>query len=254
MRSNLLVHWSGKDLLDLSKIGNTNDLSELDSKEVDQLVQRTWSFLEKGFRMSRCQEQIQGGKRDSAPKTRVASEPPIVCFTENRLSKTFTHAKKYGFLGFAVNRLFVLDRHGGPVQYLRNHTNEAIVASLEEIGEYLLKHANDDSESVRRADAISYLVCFYKAMSKENKDSFDFIDEHEWRLVRTEEQINRGNIKKCELSGDFYVPFTMDDCKLIVVPNDRVRSAIWTDLRIKKRFDAAKRPPNILTVEECLQL
>lgn len=59
MRSNLLVHWSGKDLLDLSKIGNTNDLSELDSKEVDQLVQRTWSFLEKGFRMSRCQEQIR---------------------------------------------------------------------------------------------------------------------------------------------------------------------------------------------------
>lgn len=113
----------------------------------------------------------------------MASEPPIVCFTENRLSKTFTHAKKYGFLGFAVNRLFVLDRHGGPVQYLRNHTNEAIVASLEEIGKYLLKHATTIPRACDVLMLFHILFVSTKAMSKENKDSFDFIDEHEWRLV-----------------------------------------------------------------------
>jgi Putative abortive phage resistance protein AbiGi, antitoxin len=254
MRSDFLVHWTGKDIRGAENSGQLTNPKTIDANSAEKYVTRLESILKNGLKMSRPQEKIIGGERSARiPITQIVHSPPIVCFTENRLSQTFQHSSRYGFLGLAVDRKFVLDRYGGPVQYLRNHTDECLVAKLEELAEFLISGAQaGKNEFVDAANAFSHAACFYKAMSsEENSDSFDLLEEFEWRIVRTAHQIQCGNIIEVT-NDDFYLKLNPNDVKMIVSPNAEIRSRIASNMGITKWMRTGRPDfPPVLTVEEC---
>jgi len=91
-------------------------------------VKRLADIISKGFWMTKPPEKIHG-----ANGSHVEYHSPMTCFTEVRLSDTELHTQRYGLLGIAVNRHFVLERFGGPVHYVRNHCTESTIGNVQAI-------------------------------------------------------------------------------------------------------------------------
>lgn len=108
MRTDFLVHWTGKDIC--------LDSQALSDEHRARYVDRLADILGKGFWMTKPDEKIYGNKN-----VYIEYSAPMTCFTEIRLSQAKLHAQRYGLLGVGVTRRFVLDRLGGPVHYVRNH-------------------------------------------------------------------------------------------------------------------------------------
>jgi hypothetical protein len=180
----------------------------------------------------------------------------MTCFTEVRLSVSARHAALYGLLGVAVDRMYVLERWGSLVHYVRNHGNEHIVAALFDL-RYLLKvHLKgiDSSREEALRDA-EYLGVFLKPMSTSNTDDFAFLDEHEWRVVAMPRQVELARIKE---TGHSDPPFKLmvgaDEVRLVVLPDDSTRKMALVDLRMKEIFFDSGLYPPLLTLEECTHL
>ena len=120
MRTDLLIHWTGHDIA-------KNRFLLTDAQRATY-VTRLVDILTNGFWMTKPSEKIHGAKESS-----IEYQAPMTCFTEVRLSGTELHTQRYGLLGIAVNRHFVLERLGGPVHYVRNHCTEAVIGNFQEI-------------------------------------------------------------------------------------------------------------------------
>jgi hypothetical protein len=237
VRSNFLVHWTGKDICaDRQSVDNTIRLQYLD---------RLRAILLDGFWMTIPPERIigNGGRW-------IEYTAPLTCFTEVRLSQAEAHSGRYGLLGVAVDRKFVLDRYGGPVHYVRNGQDEAIVGNvqvmLDEINR--LTAGNSSSAGVDLVNLFAMGASFLKAMSDPNSDNFKYIEEHEWRIVHTHHQQQRGRLSATGASRPTHkIPISVNDLKLIVFPDDDTRSMARND-RTLQPFLACP----LLTIEECL--
>jgi hypothetical protein len=239
MRSDFLIHWTGKDIV--QGVDKLADLQALRPDQEQALLQRLLNILTQGFRMNSPAEMVYSGTSG------IAYHVPMVCLTEIKLSETFEHAKRYGLLGVAVDRKFVLERYGGPVHYVRNHTKERVFGSLKDIGEL-----EETQKSPKLGEAFRYLLSFMKAMSNRDSDDFLFLDEHEWRLVFTGEQVKDGTVYQDPPTKQTRVRLQPLDVKLVVFPNTRTRDIAAQDPAVKKWFEDLKRPPIFLTIEECL--
>ena len=102
MRSDFLVHWTGKDIC---KYPN-----ELDTGKRNNYVDRLVDILTYGFWMTvpTPVERVEG-----FADSWIEYKTPMTCFTEIRLSQAQEHSSRYGLLGVSVDRRFVLDRYGG---------------------------------------------------------------------------------------------------------------------------------------------
>lgn len=240
MRSDFLVHWTGG--ADIN--AGIEDPALLSSAQVTSYLDRLASILSTGFWLSRPIEKVLG--RGGA---HVGFTTPTTCFTEIKLSQAQQHAKRYGFLGVAVERRFVLERFGGPVHYLRNHPHEKFVESYAQIGLHL---QNPSASTQEVFDAMSYCASFLKAMSTHGTDDFSLLDEHEWRIVFTPELLTDGRAMK--ISPDKYsIPISVDEVKLIIFPNDSVR-ALWSGRNEHAAFVKDRlQLPVYLTLKECAQ-
>ena len=117
VRSDFLIHWTGKDLdnlydprwscSDKSTIDKDSDLSR-------KYVDRFHNILKYGLWLTEKSASVwplDGGKI-TIPST------PKVCFTELKLSESRTHARRYGRLGIGVKRPYLFKRYGRPLAYL----------------------------------------------------------------------------------------------------------------------------------------
>jgi hypothetical protein len=233
MRTDFLIHWTGHDIA-------TNRYLMNDAQR-GEYVTRLADILERGFWMTQPPEKIYG-----ANESWIKYDAPMTCFTEIRLSDAEIHTQRYGLLGIAVNRHFVLERLGGPVHYVRNHCTEAVIGNTKALLDAIKTHSNKDLFSF-----FSVNCAFLKAMSEKNTDNFVYLDEQEWRIVHTYGQVQLKNIHETGHERPKYrIPIMPDDIHLIVFPDDRTRTLALEDPRLVVLRQGGKVTP-LLTVEEC---
>lgn len=193
LRSRFLVYWTGKDL-DAQDVG----LSAGGGPYVDRLR----NTLRTGLWMMPPTEFVGGGAA-----TALAYKVAMTCFTEVLLSRVRDHAARYGRLGFAFDRQWVLAQGGSPVLYVRQHSNDAVAqrvygALMRIQGAYALaldiadglkdREFRDREFSVllRPLEEAEYLLkqhsVLLKAMSRYGTDDFEYLEEAEWRIVHDE--------------------------------------------------------------------
>ncbi len=244
MRSDFLVHWTGKDFF---KTAPPKDLGAIGPGVQQQFVDRLASILTEGFWMTTPTEAFRG-----AGTAKVKYAVPVVCFTEVRLSQAYEHSQRYGLLGVVVNRKFVLDRYGGPVFYVRNHEDERIVARMADVWEGIQGPPTGPRYDPK--EAFNFVVSFIKNMSSEGGDDFLFLDEHEWRIVATGElERDRQIVATGHTRPPYKVPLRPSDVKMIVFPNGATRAMAIQDRRIGDFFQMLPVLPSLLTVDDCRQ-
>lgn len=235
MRSDFLIHWTGKDIaLGQSTLTEANRSAYLD---------RLASILVDGLWMTKPDERLKG-----ADQAIVKYSTSLTCFTEIRLSQAQLHASRYGLLGIGVTRQFVLDRFGGPVHYVRNHASECVVSNVHKILTALNTHC---APEVAHYFAVN--TSFIKNMSDPNKDDFTYLNEQEWRIVQTPAQTKAGKLVKTGHSQPEYrIPVGRGDVRIIVFPDEQTRTKARSDSRFHKCFQDPASPSTILlTVQEC---
>lgn len=162
VHSDLLVHWSGKDIDEEHQPNWVNeDQSDITDETVDAYVRRLRDILKFGLWMTEQPSWI------TPNKTRVPSMA-CLCFTELKLSQSRAHARRYGRLGIAVKRPFVFKRGGRPVVYFEPRFGEDVmVTQLSGI------------EEGRK------LLHFFRPMDSgtEKRLQYDIYSESEWRIV-----------------------------------------------------------------------
>lgn len=283
-RSQILVHWTGKDI-DARLHNGTISIGDWRKA----YVQRLLTTLHTGLWLTRGEE-ILG---ESAKEAEFRYYDYRVCFSEALLSRSDYHTARYGRLGFGFSRLFVLNSGGSPVIYVRNASsgvlqifgalNLRIQNLITEILHGPLGRCSPGGVEMEAIvhDVISTnnllrrLLPFLKRMSNENTDDFAFFEEVEWRIVAypTPQVVmpatfvserGRGNVQESSweqspriLSNslpppDFHLLFNANDVQLLVLPDDVTRADIWKDPRFKDWHGSRKQPLQILTLEECL--
>jgi hypothetical protein len=285
-RSQVLVHWTGRDIDARLKNGDVTP-EDVRLAYADRLLKT----LTTGLWLNRGEEVIVG------PQTELTSYFPRVCFSEILLSRSDEHAGRYGRLGFGFGRRFIVEAGGSPVLYVRNSPKDRVVQI---IGALTLRISNLDQEillgPLGRQEGldvdmtavasdlwdsrtlIGRLLALVKAMSTEDTDDFEFLDEAEWRVVSYDDQpayhIFPGTlffggkrlpnveswksapqiVRNAEPPPSFYFSFQADDLALLVLPDEDTRSLVWDRPDFRYWHQSRRLPLQLFTIAECLRM
>jgi hypothetical protein len=216
-RSRLLTHWTGRDIAVAPSAMTEGHRREYAERLKDILGHGLW-MTQPGETLT---SSVQGNE------ARIQLRCPMTCFTELRLSSSHSHVQRYGLLGVVVDRLFVLERLGAPVHYVRQHHAEALVGNLAQLTHWIHGLKGKDADAEQMQHAAMFAASFLKGMSHPSTDDFAFLDEHEWRIVQTDSVVSAGRIVATGLPHPCYrVPVAVGDVRLLVVPDEIVR--MWT--------------------------
>lgn len=124
LRSNFLIHWTGKDI---NRYYDT--LNDLQCEEYVERLRSTIFSSDpdkypkgKGLWVTKKKEILYSHLYDSPQFS--YNHVATISFTENKLSRTREHTERYGCLGFGFDREFVLKYQGGPVLYVESTKND----------------------------------------------------------------------------------------------------------------------------------
>ncbi len=115
VRSDFIVHWTGAKSIEKEYGDPESENHKNDQFRRDEYVKRMSSMLTNGMWMN---DQIVELNITDKGGDFGTLKWPATCFTEIRLSRTHSHAERYGFLGFGFSREFALKRFGAPVLYV----------------------------------------------------------------------------------------------------------------------------------------
>lgn len=216
-RSRLLTHWTGKDIC--------TEASKLSDSDRHGYAERLKDILVHGLWMTEPGETLTSSVQGQ--DTQITITRPMTCFTELRLSSAHPHFVRYGLLGIVVDRLFVLERLGAPVHYVRQHHAEALVGNLAQLQQWIGGLRGLCVDALQMLDGTFLGASFLKGMSNPGTDDFAFLEEHEWRIVQTDAVVLRGAIVATGFSKPRYrIPLAVGDVRLVIVPDEVVRSWI----------------------------
>ncbi|MDD5673091.1 MAG: abortive infection system antitoxin AbiGi family protein, partial [Chitinivibrionales bacterium] len=205
-----LINWTGGKPGDISPGVELPELLNPDQER--RYLERLEDILMNGFWMTENSDKIDG-KGGSW----VKNYSHMMYFTDIQLTDAHIHTLTYGFLGIGVKRVFVLERDGSPVIYLRNHNSDNYVSFLNEIMNVL----DHSSEVYKHFSLIGDLT---KQMSTYNSDDYCYLNEREWRIVFNSDILKNGKIVKTGIAKpEFKIPLKPDDIEVIVMPNKNVR-------------------------------
>lgn len=258
-RSDFIVHWTGKDI--------HTEVTELTDDHRHKYLDRLFNILEFGFWMNTPKESLVG-RNPINQKTlvRLNYEVPMTCFSEERLTTSASHTKKFGLLGIGVDRRFILDRFGGPVHYVRNHFGDYIVSAYAGIRKWIEQRFEEsqklDPNSAQTKNAenalgqANYFGAFLKPMSTaclkpDEKDDFSFIDEHEWRIAFMPALIQMGwATEHGNGPPEYKLLLNVEDIGLLVLPDEITRKMALADPRFKSRLlDKGVYPPVLILAD-----
>jgi len=233
MRSDFLVYWTGKDIC--------VHPSAVNDRVRERYIERLVDIKQHGFWMRRCKEEIHG-----YGSSRMEFTGALTCFSEVRMSEAANHAGRYGLLGVAVTREYLLERWGGPVKYVRNHKWEAYIAALMTIYKRL-----EALKEEHMLELFLLMSAFVKGMSDRDTDNFAYLDENEWRVMQTKGQTESGRIVKTGLTEPEYrLVLGESDVRVVVFPDAKTRSMARTHAGVQSWLEGAHAPA-LLTVDEC---
>ena len=285
LRSDFLIHWTGKDI--------QTDYRELSGAQRKQYVDRLRNTLTgeiKGLWMTiPGREQIRGPREAS-----IEYEAIMTCFSEIKLSSVAKHTGHYGCLGFGFSRRFVMERGGAPVQYVCGTEHDFITENFHTCFEQLSAvwlFINSGSSDVLGEKNVHELhgrvrgviksldtnICFIKGMSDPKNPrfpyDFTFLDEAEWRIVKTMQASRGGRLKEFGyilqkdgslknikarriMAGQKYpealIPFESRDLRILIFPDGETRRKAFEDPDIRQWFGTPPEFPMMATVAECL--
>lgn len=149
-----LFHWIG---------------SHLESDKGLTLGQRRAAYLEclrdsldHGLWLTRSPQELEADHGGHQPR----QIQPMVCFTDNRLSECAYHAQNYGKLGLGFPKRFVIDRFGGPVNYVSHKTRRNLYFKYFYELQGHLEETGADPATLQK---LEYLMSFLKPISQRRK-------------------------------------------------------------------------------------
>lgn len=256
MHSDILVHWTGRDIVGKyqKKYPNVNfdpNAKKYPSEVVAAYLDRLKSLLKHGLWLTKHQNSDDyiffNHVKFKKPKV------PRVCFTELKISSSIWHAKNFGALGIGFKRFYLFNRGGGPIFYL---------SPKGEFHHFFLMPPKDYDQTTNISNdyANDGKYTFFKNMSSpEDKNAqgyipYDLYEEAEWRIICTEkmEKDFPEFVKKYfdnplkKRSKEFKEIYNKADIKpkylipidpwlsLIVYPNLQVKDAATKDKEIIK--------------------
>jgi len=188
VHSDFLIHWTGYD------IDEEHDRRWWNKKEIkinkhiiDPYLKRLKYILKYGLWMN--------NERDFIEFKNKKMKIPVVartCFTELKLSETWTHAQKFGRLGIGFKRMFVFNRMGFPMIYFPPEKENWLLPPF--------LSGRPDMEIKE------FWACFLKSMDEKlipgQLLQYKQFDESEWRIIYSKEieerlrSIGRDNLCK----------------------------------------------------------
>jgi hypothetical protein len=180
-------------------------------------------------------------------------ENSMTSFTEIKLSLAQKHAEKYGLLGIGVDRKFVLDRMGLPVQYVRNSENESFVNNVFVVEEFLrkIRDLKLDDDAKLRLENFTLNCGFLKAMSLDENENFELLEEHEWRIIHLKRMENDKIVKTDRGMPPFLIPLRKNDVKVIIFPDYATKKMATGNEKFQEWMNDENTLPIMLTLEEC---
>jgi len=269
LRSNFLVHWTGRDLEEKYPFHSEAKHAEYLHRLIGTLREGLWM---KDQPIELYDESSSHTKRFLWPAT---------CFTEIKLSQTKKHTERYGCLGFGFTRQFVMDRYGAPVLYVpgdkecdrdsgRHRNLDTISPHLlnlyEELGSLASRTQLQEFYTLRASAAT--VAIFIKKMSDKDTHKFELLDEAEWRIPYTTKpnpcikppidylvpysdlELSR---QEPEREPKAKILFCPDDLKVLIFPDDCTRRMASNDEFFQCWLKRRDGFPIMATVEECTQ-
>jgi hypothetical protein len=222
IHSDLLVHWTGKDIEKKYKPKwEEQNTSKIPQEVDDAYLRRLHDILSFGFWMTK-----QPGWK--LPDGSIVPNAFCLCFTELKLSQSRTHAIEYGRLGIAVKRPFLFARGGRPVIYYQPRSCKDA---------FLYSCSSDLKDK--------HLLQFFKQMDRctGRHMKYDLYSESEWRIIagagqqRSNQIIDPRNTTNAQVI-EYYNALSYKEQNILnyLVPLDGWLAAIiYPSLRIKNK-------------------
>jgi len=112
---------------------------------------------------------------------------------------------------------------GGPVHYVRNAPKEFLVSNHIWILEWM---ESLTESSPKKQDAINYfamLLAYLKGMSDFGSETFNRLDEHEWRIVFLHDVLANATKKVSNIEAPYVLCLAPDDVSCVVFPDAATR-------------------------------
>lgn len=230
LHAKFLIHWTGKDFDQDRKL-------ELSGEIGKKYLERLRSCLRDGFYMKLEEEEFH-----DAGGGWIRRDMSRVCFSELKLSKAVSHAKKYGLLGIGVSRDFVLERYGNPVFYVYNGRHSNLVLKAREVRDFLETH----NKAI--LGAFEVILAYFKKMNEKDKSELSCYDELEWRVTHLDKLEENKILTVADKSKHIYrLKLKKEDVKVIVFPDKATKDKALEDGEILRLIDN----PICVTVSDC---
>ena len=150
VRSNLIIHWTGKKQVEGIRSSNAR------SKEYVNLLK---SIYLEGLRYNKIQNnEIVVGANTTAKIPQV----PRICFTELKLTNARKHIEHYGPMGIGFRRDWLMKCGANPVFYMQNRNEGVVNTNLSIVSSW-----------VDEICGLNVFLSFIKPMSEQNKKGID---------------------------------------------------------------------------------
>ncbi len=233
-RSELLVHWTGHDLV-----------------TSDSFIERLQSLYRHGlFYASPSVDVLRG----VGPRDRELPRLPSICFTEMRLRHAHRFSEMYGRLGIVFYRTYLM-KHGGanPVFYLQSDNNGIVNTIVTRLSQRVA--TSPGSRMIHRDFDLQFVLSFCKPMSDPGVASLAYFEEYEWRMVVNPKWKTDGSELPPEYVSCNDSPssrafrFRYDQVQAIVFPDHETRVKAIEDSILKSHFKS--HIPQMIELDLC---
>lgn len=274
LHERLLFNWIGKD------IEHDYENAKISEEAYSQkYLQHLKDSLSDGLWLTEDESELLKGYKPEYPV-------PMVCFTELALKECIAHATRYGKMGLAFTKRFVLDNGGQPVAYIRDRRKSPFVSNLK----LLLNGKLKKSERER----LELMACYIKNMEKSSRTTgahakkltqksvkkaakktarkrivdpykrqtgrtLHHLEEAEWRMVAQQGSLPKKTrlVQNTEGSGpSYFLPYKSGiELVAIIFPNNKIFSRAMKDPQIVSSLFPGERPPvNLISLEDVNRL
>lgn len=235
--SDLLIHWTGKDLIDPDDLGAKTYPNDV----VDAFLRRLKNILNHGLWMTKHEgDDYFDVNRRKILKPKVSR----TCFTELKISDSMTHAINFGGLGIGFKRFYVINRMGSPVYYVPNTMGSGLHPFFPPFV---------DEKEVSSIENYSFFKNMSSGHDSNGYISYDLYEESEWRIIcsdsilrkiteekkryfldpaEIDDDILQKDIAAAKIKPDYILPVDQW-ISLIIYPNLQVKNASFKDREIR---------------------